>query len=105
LKQASTAMDILEKHYPHDNHVLVFDNATTHLKRADDTLSARHMPKFSPKHGDEWDGTDWGSGRQQKNWGVEVNMVDASGQQVFKPNSCLMKTKAMNVPVFSRAWV
>ncbi|KIJ52407.1 hypothetical protein M422DRAFT_156698 [Sphaerobolus stellatus SS14] len=26
-----------------------FDNATTHQKRADDALSARHMPKF-PKH-------------------------------------------------------
>jgi hypothetical protein len=34
------AMDILEEHYPDEDHVLVFDNATTHLKRADDALSA-----------------------------------------------------------------
>jgi hypothetical protein len=51
LKQASSAMDILQQHHADEDHVLVFDNATTHLKRADDTLSARHMPKFSPRHG------------------------------------------------------
>ncbi|KAG1871816.1 hypothetical protein DFJ58DRAFT_837130 [Suillus subalutaceus] len=39
------AMDILEKNYSDEDHVLVFDNATTHLKRADDALSARKMPK------------------------------------------------------------
>lgn len=32
LQQANNAMDILEKHYPDEDHVLLFDNATTHLK-------------------------------------------------------------------------
>ncbi|KAG2153086.1 uncharacterized protein EDB93DRAFT_1239874 [Suillus bovinus] len=63
LKQASNAMDILEQHYPDEDHVIVFDNAMTHLKRVDDALSAWHMPKFSPKDGDKWDGTDWGNER------------------------------------------
>ncbi|OAX30645.1 hypothetical protein K503DRAFT_751027, partial [Rhizopogon vinicolor AM-OR11-026] len=90
LKQASNAMDILEKHYPDEDHVMVFDNATTHLKRADGALSARHMPKFSPKHGDKWDGTDWGERRQPKNWGVEVPMgdgtfADGSPQSLYYP--------------------
>ena len=49
LKQAENAMDILEQHYPNDKHVLLFDNATTHQKRADDALSATKMPKFTPK--------------------------------------------------------
>jgi len=40
LKQAGTVMDILENHFPDEDHILVFDNATTHLKRADDALSA-----------------------------------------------------------------
>jgi hypothetical protein len=93
LKQASSAMDILEKHYPDEDHVMVFDNATTHLKRADDALSARHMPKFSPKNGDKWDGTDWGEGRQPKNWGVEVNVVDENGKAVHGPNGVVLRKK------------
>ncbi|KII90431.1 hypothetical protein PLICRDRAFT_106718 [Plicaturopsis crispa FD-325 SS-3] len=93
LKQASEAMDILEAHYPDDDHVLVFDNATTHLKRADDALSARHMPKFPSKHGSEWDGSDWGSGRAPKNWGVEVNVVDAEGKAVYGPSGAVLKKK------------
>ena len=32
LQQAGTAMDILTQHFPSDDHVFVFDNATTHLK-------------------------------------------------------------------------
>jgi hypothetical protein len=49
LVQAAKAMEILKKDYPDEDHVLVFDNATTHLKRADDALSARKMPK-GPSH-------------------------------------------------------
>jgi hypothetical protein len=65
LKQASNTMD--QQHHADQDHVLVFNNTTTHLKCADDALSARHMPKFSPRHGSEWDGTDWGMGRKLKN--------------------------------------
>jgi hypothetical protein len=32
LAQAEKAMDILQKHYPNEDHILVFDNAKTHLK-------------------------------------------------------------------------
>ena len=32
LRQASVVMDLLSKHYPNDDHVFVYDNATTHLK-------------------------------------------------------------------------
>ena len=45
LNQANKAMDILEKNFQNEDHVLVFDNATTHQKRPDSALSARHMPK------------------------------------------------------------
>jgi len=41
LNHASTAMDILETHYPDEKHVLIFDNATAHLKRAEDALSVQ----------------------------------------------------------------
>ena len=43
--QLDTAMDIVEKHYPHDKHIFVFDNATTHIKRENTALSAHKMPK------------------------------------------------------------
>lgn len=79
LQQTSKAMDILEKHFPDDNHVFLFDNATTHLKRADDALSARKMPKFTPKDG--------------KNWGVEVKMIGEDGKPVHLPNGKFAKTK------------
>ncbi|KAF8546040.1 hypothetical protein OG21DRAFT_1380904, partial [Imleria badia] len=42
---ATQAMDILAKYYPNEDHVLIFDNAMTHLKHADDALAARRMPK------------------------------------------------------------
>src|SRR6266850_1725037 len=43
--QATCAMDILREHYPHEDHILIFDNATTHLKCAEGSLSASKMPK------------------------------------------------------------
>ncbi|KAG2367398.1 hypothetical protein BDR07DRAFT_1372976 [Suillus spraguei] len=42
---AKKAMDILEKYYPHEDHILIFDNATTHLKHVDNALSAWKLPK------------------------------------------------------------
>ena len=33
LKHAATAADILDKGYPDEEHVLIFDNITTHLNR------------------------------------------------------------------------
>ena len=44
IQHAEKAIDILQKFYPNDDHVLVFDNATTHVKHADNVLSAQHMP-------------------------------------------------------------
>ncbi|KIK12901.1 hypothetical protein PISMIDRAFT_32293, partial [Pisolithus microcarpus 441] len=49
LKQATQAMDILEKHFPGEDHIFIFDNATTHLKHAENALSACHMPKNPSK--------------------------------------------------------
>ena len=47
-------MDILAKGYPDEEHVLVFDNATTHLEQEEDALSAMKLPKFTPKLGSNW---------------------------------------------------
>jgi hypothetical protein len=48
LGQLSDAMDTLETHYGSYQHVFVLDNARTHTKRAESSLSARRMTK-NPK--------------------------------------------------------
>ena len=73
--QLDTAMDIVEKHYLHDKHIFVFDNATTHIKRENTVLSACKMPK----------------GRN-KNFGIEVTMV-VDGKVQYQQDGKLMKTK------------
>ncbi|KAF9504127.1 hypothetical protein BS47DRAFT_1401736 [Hydnum rufescens UP504] len=40
LAQVTKAMDVLDKHYQTEDHVFIYDNATTHKKRANDALSA-----------------------------------------------------------------
>jgi hypothetical protein len=77
LDHASTAMDILETHYPGEDHILIFDNATTHLKRADDALSALKMPKNIPK--------------DNKNWGVEVNVFGENQKPVYGADGKVLK--------------
>ena len=46
LRQVKIAIEIFEKRFPHARAVFAFDNATSHQKRAEDALSARHMPKL-----------------------------------------------------------
>lgn len=79
LEQAGKSMDILEKYYADEDHVLVFDNATMHLKRADGALSAMNMPKGMSKPG--------------SNWGVEVNARDEAGKPVYSADGKLVKEK------------
>jgi hypothetical protein len=45
LEQTAQAMDIVKKHYPNDEHIFVFDNATTHSKRLATAPSASKMTK------------------------------------------------------------
>lgn len=51
------------------------------------------MPKFPPKCGSQWDGTDWGSGKDTKNWGVLTNFLGDDGRPVYAPNGSLLKKK------------
>lgn len=83
IDQAERAMDILTRHFPDEEHVLVFDNATTHLKRADGALSARSMPK-GPSKGLE------------SNWGVTVTARGDSGQAIHDENG---RPKKIKVPM------
>jgi hypothetical protein len=68
IHHAEKAMTILEKDYADEDHVFVFDNATTHMKWADGALSAHQMPKTC------------------KVWGVSAPMRNTEGKQIHGPN-------------------
>jgi hypothetical protein len=78
LAQTSQAMDILEKHYADEDHVMIFDNTTTHLKRAEGALSATKMPKGP-----------------SKNFGVEISIVNDAGKPVYGPDGKILKKKVL----------
>lgn len=79
LDQAKEATEVLREFYPENDHIFVYDNATTHLKRAEDALSAKSMPKGIPK--------------ARTNWGIEVSKRDANGKLIYKPNGTVEKIK------------
>ena len=79
ISQATTAMDICEEYFPNEEHVFIYDNATTHLKHAENALSAQKMPKFTPKEG--------------SNWGFEVTKRDVIGNIVHGIDGKPLKVK------------
>jgi hypothetical protein len=84
LAQVTVAMDIVQKHYPDDNHFFIFDNATTHLKRSDTAISARKMPLNTSK--------------PDKNWLVATPSLDESGKQLYGPNGKKLMKKVQMAP-------
>ncbi len=75
------AMGICSESWPEFEHVFVYDNATTHLKRPDGSLSAQKMPKYSPKPG-------------KPNWLVEVTKQnEQTNWPVHNKNGTLAKVK------------
>ena len=84
LQQVDNAMDILQKYYPNDDHIFIFDNATIHTKRPPGSLSARRMPKKSPKPDPN---------NPEANWLVEVDVSDERGHPVYGPNRKKLKKR------------
>jgi hypothetical protein len=80
LNHAMAAMNILDKHFPHEHHVFVFDNAPMHLKRPDDALSARRMSKNPTKPKNPF-------------FGVERNVVGNDGKPMYDLSGKLLKEK------------
>ena len=82
IEQVDEAIDILHKYYPEFDQVFIYDNATTHLKRAEDALSARKMPQKIPKPG--------------QNWGIEISKRDpVTGKIMYRPDRSIEKTKIL----------
>ena len=79
-------MDICKKYFPDEEHVFIYDNATTHLKQADNALSARKMPKNTPK--------------PDTNWGVEVKKRKPDSKIEYGSNGKPLKIKVKMGPGF-----
>ena len=45
-EQAKAAIAILHRDYPDFDHIFVYNNTSTHLKRPEGPLSACNMPKY-----------------------------------------------------------
>lgn len=84
IHHAKKAIEILQSYYPNDNHILIFDNATTYVKQPDDALSAQLMPK-NPSH----------------SWGVTVLAKDNNGAIVYNPNGKPQKKVPMQSGCFA----
>jgi transposase len=78
-EQANAAMDILTEHYPEYEHIFVYDNAPSHLKRPEGSVTARNMPKYTPKPG--------------TNWGIEVSKRDVNGNLEYNTDGSIKKHK------------
>jgi hypothetical protein len=81
IQHAEKVMAILEKHYPNDHHILIFDNATTHVKHADDPLLARHLPK-----------------NPSTTWGIPITAWDAHGNITYNADGKVVKKKILMTP-------
>ena len=77
-------MDILGKHFPGDQHIFVYNNACTHLKRSPYSLSTCQMVLNTPKPG--------------KNWLVEVPEFDNQGRQAYASDGTELKKKVQMGP-------
>jgi hypothetical protein len=74
IEQAQLAMDICERYYPDDQHVFVFDNATTHTARPADAPSARGMTLNPSAH-----------------YKKQRNVLDNNGKPVYSSNGKRLK--------------
>jgi hypothetical protein len=73
VRQAKVAMEILTKYYPNEDYVFIYDNMTTHLKHADNALSALKIPKLPPKKGQ---------------WGLQITVIGPDGKKQKKWSGC-----------------
>jgi hypothetical protein len=92
LIHATRAMDIVTKHYPENNHVFVFDNAPSHMKRADTALSARYMPLKPTKPLDRTKLKDTEKPDDWV-WGVDISVLGSNGKPTYGLDGKLIKKR------------
>ena len=78
-EQAQADMDILTKFYPEYKHYFIYDNAPSHLKRSEGSVTAHQMPKFTFKIGN--------------NWGIEAMKCNTMENLVYNTDGSLAKER------------
>lgn len=73
VEHATSTMNILEQDYSDEDHVFVFNNATTHQKQEEESLSATKMPKSS------------------KEWGIVTDELDEDCNKVHSSDGKVLK--------------
>ncbi|KAI0245786.1 hypothetical protein BJV78DRAFT_1158376 [Lactifluus subvellereus] len=76
LSQFEIAVQLVKKYFLGDDHIFVYDNTTTHLKRDAGALSASKMTKGP-----------------SANFFVDVNVTDENGKPVYSPDGKVLKEK------------
>jgi hypothetical protein len=79
VQQVCKAMEILKKHYLHEDHIFIYNNVATHQKHPENAPTAQKMHKNTPKNG--------------KNWLVEVTMCNKAAVVVCNKNGDVKKMK------------
>ncbi len=79
LGHLALAAQLLRRDYPDEDHIIVLDNAPTHLKRAEDALSARRMSKGPTPDGNGL-------------WGVMANVIENT-KPIYDKRGKLVKEK------------
>ncbi|EKM48179.1 uncharacterized protein PHACADRAFT_203143 [Phanerochaete carnosa HHB-10118-sp] len=79
IKQVTHAMKILQKHNSCDQHIFVFDNATTHRKHANNALFATHMSMSPTK-------------KRNRIWSINVSDInEVTGRVKLSPRGKQLK--------------
>ena len=81
IQHAEKVIEIIQKYYPNNDHILIFDNVMTHVKRADNALSTQRMPK-----------------NPVRSWGVTVPVKNTNGTIMCHPDGKPQKTKVPMEP-------
>ena len=69
-------MDILKEYFPDEDHVFVYDNARTHLKRPETAISAIKMPK-----------------NPSPTFGIDIVDIDANGKLKYGTDGKVVKKR------------
>ncbi|THH28435.1 hypothetical protein EUX98_g5746, partial [Antrodiella citrinella] len=96
INQSIDAAKIAKEAWPQYNHVFVFDNAPTHVKRPDDALSARHMPKGPSDTSKKVKSND-GEDKFRRNFGVDRTVRRADGTVVYNQVTGKIEKERVNM--------
>ena len=101
--QATKHMDLCKKYWPDEEHILIYDNATTHRKRPDNALSAQKMPKNTPKEGCNWGVQVVEKGPDGKPIPGRLVLMENPRKRLFAWAQLILKMDNIKIYIFQKA--